>query len=330
MDGAEKLKILLAGRSEGVKACCARYGISRTLYYRWLRRYESRGMAGLEEGRKRCTPPNKTDPGLVSVILSVVRNNPAYGPRELAYRLGDMGRRIGESAVYNVLRRENLSTRAQRQNYAARKERKALEELPRFGDYGSGECWLFWTSFYGHFETAGSLYAYSILDLKSRMACTRLYTSLHIGHFSELLEGVAIPVARLLRLEPKHWCLFDRGDLKAASRKRAYAELYDLAYRHSFDVKVHAPEGDASLPSQPARQAMEAYNRRILSDLLPLLQDGADLKDIKIRLQERLRDYNMLERQDFGGKQLAPLDYHAEATGCPKILPVWVYMERDY
>lgn len=330
MDCAKKLEILLAGRNEGVKACCARYGISRTLYYRWLKRYESRGMAGLEEGRKQFTPANKTDPGLVSVLLSVVRNNPAYGPRELAYRLEDMGRRIGESAVYNVLRREKLSTRAQRQNFAARKERKALEALPRFGDYGSGECWLFWTSFYGQFEPAGSLYVYAILDLKSRIACARLYTSSHIGHFSELLEGVAIPVARLLKLEPKCWCLFDHGDLKAASRGRAYAELYDLAYRHSFDVKVHAPGGDASLSAQSVRQVMEEYNRRILSELLPLLQGGADLKDVKIRLQKRLRDYNMLEPQDFGGRPLAPLDYHAEMTRCPKILPVWAYMEREY
>lgn len=330
MDGAEKLKILFAGQNEGVKACCARFGISRTLYYRWLRRYAGRGMAGLESGRKEFIPANKTSPELVEVLLNLIRNNPAYGPRELAYRLEGMGYRIGESAVYNVLRREKLSTRAQRRSYATRKEHKALEAPPRFGDYGSGECWLFWTSYYGHFEPAGSLYAYTILDLKSRIACTRLYASLHMGHFSELLEGVAMPVARLLKLESKCWCLFDPGNLKTAARKRGYAELYDLAYRHSFNVKVHAPDGDAAQALQPVRRIMEDYNRRSLSELLPLLQNGAGLREIKTRLQIWLRDYNMIERQDFDGVPLAPLDYHAEATGRPKILPVWVYMERDY
>lgn len=330
MNGAEKLNILLAGQGDGVKACCARYGISRTLYYRWLRRYESRGMAGLEEGRKRFCPANKTSPELVELILDVVRNNPAYGPRELSYRLQEMGRRVGESAVYNVLRREGLSTRAQRRSYVTRKGHKALEALPRFDGYGSGECWLFWTSYYGRFEPAGDLYAYTILDLRSRIACTRLYADLDIGRFADLLEGVAIPVARLLKLEPKCWCLLEAGGMKTVGRKRGYAELYDLAYRHSFDVKLHAPSGEASPSLQSVRQAMEAYHRRSLADLLPLLKSGAALRDIKTRLQIRLRDYNMTELQDFGGRPLAPLDYHAEATGRRKILPVWVYMERDY
>lgn len=346
MDSAEKLKILLAGQSEGVKACCARYGISRTLYYRWLKRYTSLGLAGLDARRKHFTPANKTAPALVRVILDMVRNNPAYGPRELAYRLEDMGHRLGESAVYNVLRRESLSTRAQRQSFASRKEHRTLAELPRFAGYGSGECWLFWTSFCGHFDSVGSLYLYTILDLKSRIACSRLYPGsqashqtgfpasvqpgLPAGHFHELLEAVAIPVARSLKLAPKCWCLFEHDGLNAARRGRGHAELYDLAHRHGFDVKIHTVDSGIAQTPQAVRQGMAAYNRYNLSELLPFLQDGMELKAVKFRLQKQLRDYNMNRPQDYGGRQLAPLDYHAATANSPKILPVWAYLDRDY
>jgi len=287
-------------------------------------------VKGLEAIQKQFTPANKTDARLVRVILNIITNNPSYGPREVQYRLEEMGHRISESAVYNVMRREGLSTKAQRQKYSTQKENKPKQAIPRFDDYTSGACWLFWISFYGDFAPAGRLYAYTIHDLKSRIACSRLYSDIHIDHFIELLEGVAIPVAQSLKLEPKCWCILEETSTNPKAKNRSYAELYDIAYRNGFEVNVHILTGGVGRALDEIKPLMEAYTRQCLTELMPLMQGGKDLKDIKFQLQKQLREYNMNTRQNFNGRSLSPLDYHASLTKGEKILPVWAYMERSY
>ena len=47
----EKEKILLGIQNLGVIAGCRKYGISRTLYYDWLHKYNASGLEGLEDRR---------------------------------------------------------------------------------------------------------------------------------------------------------------------------------------------------------------------------------------------------------------------------------------
>jgi len=47
----EKEKILLDIQNLGVIAGCRKYGISRTLYYDWLDKYNASGLDGLEDRR---------------------------------------------------------------------------------------------------------------------------------------------------------------------------------------------------------------------------------------------------------------------------------------
>lgn len=48
----EKEKLLLEIKKIGVTAGCRKFGISKTQYYDWLRRYNSLGLEGLEDRRK--------------------------------------------------------------------------------------------------------------------------------------------------------------------------------------------------------------------------------------------------------------------------------------
>lgn len=48
----EKEKLLKDIQKMGIVAGCRHYGISKSLFYEWLRRYNSLGLDGLEDRRK--------------------------------------------------------------------------------------------------------------------------------------------------------------------------------------------------------------------------------------------------------------------------------------
>ena len=110
MDCNQKFQIITEGQKYGVSEACKKHNISRTLYYRWLNRYKTLGMKGLEDIEKRFTPANKTSPETAVMLLSLIKNHPNFGPRELKYRLDAIGFNISESAVYNIMKRNQLSS----------------------------------------------------------------------------------------------------------------------------------------------------------------------------------------------------------------------------
>lgn len=48
----EKEKMILEIKKMGVTAGCRKYGISKSLYYDWVRRYNALGVDGLEDRRR--------------------------------------------------------------------------------------------------------------------------------------------------------------------------------------------------------------------------------------------------------------------------------------
>lgn len=48
----EKEKLILEIKKIGVTAGCRKFGIAKTQYYDWLRRYNALGLEGLEDRRK--------------------------------------------------------------------------------------------------------------------------------------------------------------------------------------------------------------------------------------------------------------------------------------
>jgi transposase len=63
------------------------YGISRTVYYRWLRRYREQGVDGLPDlSRRPRHSPNATHVDVVGTIL-YLRQNYHFGPGKIAMYL---------------------------------------------------------------------------------------------------------------------------------------------------------------------------------------------------------------------------------------------------
>jgi hypothetical protein len=70
-----------------VAMTCRYYGISRTVYYRWLRRYREQGVDGLRDlSRRPRHSPNATHVDVVGKIL-YLHQNYHFGPGKIAMYL---------------------------------------------------------------------------------------------------------------------------------------------------------------------------------------------------------------------------------------------------
>jgi len=328
MDRDLKFNIISEGQKFGVSSTCKKYSISRTLYYRWLKRYKTHGIKGLDHVEKNFTPVNKTKPEVVSTALNLIKKHPNYGPREIKYLLEEIGYNISESAVYNVMKRNNLTTRANRVKFSNKKENKIAMNYPDLDNLKSGECWLCWTTSYGHSENIGTIYEYTIFDYKSKIACTRLYNQLSMENFEDILTAVAIPVAQSLNFEAKHLCFFEEYKIIKKQKDSFLSHVYTMVQNAGFDINMHLlKEGDDLIKCEELRKD---YTHHCLSFLMPFIHKGVSFNELKINLQKYIRDYNINHKSSYDGEFYAPVEYHVNLANTEMILPLWAYIERRY
>jgi len=331
MDRDLKFTIITEGQKQGISLTCRKYNISRTLYYRWLQRYKSLGINGLDDIKKNFTPVNKTKTEVESSILNLIRKHPNYGPREIKYLLEQIGHNISESAVYNVMQRNNLTTRSKRIRFSNKRQKNIMINFPDFENLKSGEGWLFWTTFYGCFEGIGPLYEYTLFDYKSRIACTRLYSSLSMENFEDILTAVAIPVAQNLNLDAKHLCFFQDNKIMDKKSDSFINNIYGILQSHGLEINIHLlKEQDHSIILNMIKKQRKDYTHRCLSYLMPNVHSGTSFKDLKIGLQKHIRDYNIHQQQDYDGLLYTPIGYHVKSIDSEMVLPLWAYIEREY
>lgn len=324
-----KFQILSEGLTNGVSLTCTKYNISRTIYYRWLKRYKTLGIDGLDTIKKDFVPINKTCPETEKALLNLIKEYPHYGPRALKYLFEELGYTLSESAIYNMMKRNNLTHKDSRIKFAQAHHKKLTTPLPSLHQLQSGECWIFWITDYGHYKNIGNIYAYNLYDLKSRIACTRLYDKVSLSYFEEILAAVAMPVAKTLDLNIHYLCLFKDCKIIQASKKNFKAKLSKIILNHGFDFKIHI-----FLPSNSdlttIRKLKKQYSEDCASFLMPHLQGTIDFNTLKTHFQEYLRNYNMKELIPFDVGDCSPIDYHIHCTHKKLILPIWAYIDREY
>ena len=85
-----------------------RYGISAPSLYKWMERYRSQGIEGLQDNARRpLHSPKRTGTELESLILELRDKHPYWGGRKLRHRLQDLGhkRLPATSTITDILRR---------------------------------------------------------------------------------------------------------------------------------------------------------------------------------------------------------------------------------
>ena len=110
-----------------VSAVCRELGISRTLFYRWRRRWERYGADGVHPRRQSAGPgrPIQVAPEVERVVLGLAISAATWGCGRLAAYLTRRWQiRLAPSTVQRVLRRAGLATRRARltilEHHAAR------------------------------------------------------------------------------------------------------------------------------------------------------------------------------------------------------------------
>ena len=123
---AWRLKILnwAQGEPRQVARTCRYFGISRTAYYRWKKRYEAHGEAGLaDRGRAPRTHPNETPRAVVSKILYLRQNYHFGAGRIQAYLQRFHQVQIAKSTVHRVLGRNGMPRLPANQKHQPHKKR---------------------------------------------------------------------------------------------------------------------------------------------------------------------------------------------------------------
>jgi transposase InsO family protein len=114
-----------------VALTCRYFGISRTLYYTWLRRYEELGIEGLRpRSRRPHTSPNATSGEVVGKIV-YLRQSYHFGPRKIAMylkRYHDV--EVSTSGVWRILRRLEMNRLPASQRYRRHVDRWKRYEKP--------------------------------------------------------------------------------------------------------------------------------------------------------------------------------------------------------
>ena len=160
-------------KENNVSQTCKLFGISRTTFYNWYRSYQKHGMLGLKN-KKPLKPqmPNKISKTVEEKILAYVARFPADGPKRIYYELKSADLHIGESGIYNVLKRHNLSKKFQRIKYSQNKAASSdlstkneglnpLDDQPEQVTH-PGHFVIQRLDFVGKFAGVGKIYQYSL------------------------------------------------------------------------------------------------------------------------------------------------------------------------
>lgn len=107
---------------EKVSRICKDFGVSRTVFYRWLKRYNeaNKSSLALENLRPNGEKHWRFIPGASDLILQVVVEHPEFSPVKIKEALiGLKGKQVvGSHGIYNLLKHLNLNTYQRRLAYA--------------------------------------------------------------------------------------------------------------------------------------------------------------------------------------------------------------------
>jgi putative transposase len=165
---AERMQCLVDWRSGlfTVSFLAERHGVSRKTLYKWIERFETDGVAGLEDqARRPFCHPNQTPEEVEAAITAFRRKHPDWGPKKIVHVLSerDEGTRWPvRSTVAAILKRNGL--------VRARRRRRPVGHPghPTTVAHEPNDLWA--TDFKGEFPTGDGIYCYplTVSDLHSR------------------------------------------------------------------------------------------------------------------------------------------------------------------
>jgi transposase InsO family protein len=203
---AFRLRVLQRAEELGnVSAACREAGISRTLFYRWKKRFTLYGIDGLHPRRTAMHPgrPVQLDTAKERKILAMALASPTWGPRRVSDQLRMEGTVVSPTTIWRTLHRLGLGTRIERllvlevhsaksaglltertrRNLSRRKVRHVQAEKP-------GELVCIDTFYIGNLKGVGKLWQLTACDAASSYAMAKVVAANNAQEAASFLKNV--------------------------------------------------------------------------------------------------------------------------------------------
>jgi transposase InsO family protein len=192
-----------------IRALCREFGITPRTGYKWIKRYQELGEAGLyDRSRRPKNSPRKSNALVEGAVLKVRRAHPAWGGRKIQWKLAQDGMDPIPSAstITAILYRNEMIASGESQKH---------KPMQRFEMEQPNQLWQM--DFKGHFEIAnGSLcHPLTVLDDHSRFliglkACPNEHAKTVQGHLRDVFGCYGLP-ERMLMDNGSTWKGFHTG-----------------------------------------------------------------------------------------------------------------------
>jgi len=255
---AYRLHVMARAHTLGnVTRACREAGISRTLFYRWRRRYTAYGAPGLHPRRH---GPRRGRPSSLSLqteraILALALAWPTWGPARLAVQMARPehgGWRVAPVTIYRLLRRTGLRTRferlavleahsAQTAGLLTERTRRRLTAAqrrrgPHVAAQHPGDLVCLDTFYIGKLKGVGRVWQYTACDAACSYAIAQIATECSAEAAARFLSTRVAPAYRAAGW-PLRRVLTDRG----SEYRRAFDQAcQQLRVRHTRTRPRHA------------------------------------------------------------------------------------------
>lgn len=331
----EKYKILMHGIiNKNITKTCKIFGISRTIYYRWLKRYEVSGIEGLKTIEKN-TPkmPNEVPKYIEKEILKIVKENPMLGPRRIFSKMKEDGFLIGESGIYNVLRRNKLNKYTHRLEFSNIKKCTLKDEhissinnlLSHSEDFYPGYIVIQSTSCIGQFKNIGRVYQMIAIDFFSRFAFIKIYTNKKSINSKDLLETRVIPTVKHFDIKIKNIITNKSSEFTTGWElgRHQYEEFLKKLHIAHFYMKKEIDNEFYKI----LKNFQENIYKALYMDLLkkPMELTSEELEE---EVKNFLKKYNFTMTLEEGiNKGKTPIEVVTKDKGINFPIPLWLLVD---
>jgi transposase InsO family protein len=145
-----------------IRALCREFGITPRTGYKWMKRYQEQGEAGLwDRSRRPKNSPHKSSPIIEEAVLKVRRAHPAWGGRKIKWKLAQDGMQPTPAA-------STITTILSRNELLDSEESRKHRPLQRFEMEYPNQLWQM--DFKGYFEMSNGLLCHplTVIDDHSR------------------------------------------------------------------------------------------------------------------------------------------------------------------
>lgn len=328
-----EIMILESLKTNNVSKTCNLFGISRTAYYKWLKRYKKYGVEGLLN-KKPSKPkmPNETPAYIEEEVLEIVKIHPEYGPQRISYDLDSDGIKLSNTCVYKILKRKGLNKRESRCLYAGGNFKIPLVEKNQ-----STLCFTMdniENSYPGFMMLQGTVhieglikkvpvYQITVIDCFSRFAFAKLYNKKSTNNVIDMLETVVLPVFRVLEI-----------DIKAitTNASKEYATNYENS-KHRYETfvkKIAINHYILTVEDKKKLLLLNNFNEDIYNKVYRkfiIKEKKSSIEELNNALNDYLTYYNFKKNIHEGPcANKTPVKVLTEYKGEDFPIPTWMYI----